>query len=92
MVKFEETKKKLLKNPNVVKEYESLKPEFTIARALIEARVKAHMTQAEVAIKMHTSQSQVARLESGDHMPSFKSIHKYSQAIDRSIKFEISAN
>lgn len=89
MIDFETTKKKLLKNPKVGEEYEKLRPEFMVACALIRARLKARMTQADVARKMHTSQSQIARLESGDHMPSFSSIHKYACAINQNIKIEI---
>lgn len=92
MIKFDSIKKKLLKDPKVSKEYDSLRPEFSIARALIEARLLSKMTQADVAKKMNTSQSQVARLESGDHMPSMSSIHKYAHAISRNINIEISAS
>jgi len=92
MIKFDNTKKVILKNLQVKKEYEALKPEFTIARALIGARLKSKMTQSDVAQKMNTSQSQIARLESGDHMPSMSSIHKYAHAINRNINIEIHAN
>jgi DNA-binding XRE family transcriptional regulator len=91
MTSFKSFKKNLLQNPLVAKEYDMLRPEFAIAQALISARIKAHMTQAEVAKSMHTSQSQVARLESGDHLPSLKSIHSYAKAIKHSITLEISA-
>lgn len=87
MIKFD--KKKFLKNPEVAKEYESLRLEYTIARALIRARSLAKMTQAEVAKKMHTSQAQVARLESGEHTPTLKTIDKYAHAVNRNISIEI---
>ena len=51
MIKFETTKQKILKNPKVVEEYEKHRAEFMIARALIKERLKAHMTQADVAKK-----------------------------------------
>ncbi len=92
MIDFEKTKKKLLNNPKVKEEYDRQKPEFIVARALIEARTKANMTQQDVAKKMRTSQSQIARLESGDHLPSIASIHKYAKAIDRKISIEITAH
>ena len=92
MIKFDSMKKTLLNNPDVEKEYDSLVPEFTIARTLIEARILAKMTQSDVAKKMKTSQAQIARLESGDHMPTLTSIHKYAHAINRNINIEISAN
>lgn len=92
MNNFETIKQKMLQNPKVAEAYEEKRPEFMVARALIQARIKANMTQADVAKKMHTSQSQIARLESGEHMPSFNSIHKYARATNRTIKIEIQAN
>ena len=89
MIKFDSIRKKLLADPEVVKEYEAHKTEFAVACALIKARIDAKMTQAEVAEKMHTSQSQIARLESGSHYPSLQTIHKYARAINHTILIEI---
>jgi len=52
-------------DPEFVKEYEALEEEFSIASALIAARAQADMTQEDVAEKMQTSQSYVAKLEGG---------------------------
>ncbi|MBI1954039.1 MAG: helix-turn-helix transcriptional regulator [Proteobacteria bacterium] len=89
MIKYEEVKKELLEDHEVAKEYEIQKAEFDIARSLIKARRKAHMTQAEVAVRMHTSQSQIARMESGSHKPSFHSLYKYAQAVNQTIYIAI---
>lgn len=89
MIKYDLLRKKLLSDPEVLKEYEAHKAEFEIARALIKARLASKMTQSEVAKRMHTSQSQIARLESGAHFPSMQTIHKYAQAINHKISLEI---
>jgi len=89
MIKYDSVRKKLLADPEVVKEYEAHQTEFEIARALIKARLAAKMSQIEVAKRMHTSQSQIARLESGTHFPTIQTIHKYAQAINRKISLEI---
>lgn len=47
------------------------------------------MTQTEVAMRMHTSQSQVACMESGNYMPSVSSIYKYAQAVNQVIHLDI---
>lgn len=86
---FETFKKKLLQDPSVAAEYEKCNVEYSIAKALIRSRLKAKMTQSEVAEKMHTSQSQVARLESGIHLPSLKTLHKYADAIKAPIHLDI---
>ena len=87
MIKFD--KEKFLADPAVRKEYEAQKTEFEVAHALIKARIAAKMTQVEVAKRMHTSQSQIARLESGEHFPSIQTIHKYAKAINHPIRLDI---
>ncbi len=89
MLKYESFRKKLLLDPEVLKEYEAHKAEFEVAHALIKSRLAAKMTQAEVAKRMHTSQSHIARLESGTHFPSLQTLHKYAQAIHRPISLKI---
>ncbi|MDF3034195.1 MAG: hypothetical protein K0R76_1149 [Alphaproteobacteria bacterium] len=89
MTDYQSFRKKLLSDPEVVKEYEAHKAEFEVAMALIKARLAAKMTQSDVAKKMRTSQAQIARLESGQHFPSISSIHKYAQAVNRKIHLSI---
>jgi ribosome-binding protein aMBF1 (putative translation factor) len=60
--------------------YERLGPEFEIAGALIEARRSAGFTQAELAARMKTTQSAVARLESGRIPPSTRTLEKVAKA------------
>ncbi|MBX9760631.1 MAG: helix-turn-helix domain-containing protein [Beijerinckiaceae bacterium] len=80
MNKFAALKKDLLQRPEVKAEYEALADEFSIAEALIRARSRAEMTQAQVAEKMQTSQSYVAKLESGQVSPSVKALQRYAAA------------
>ena len=89
MTEFTKFKQELLLNPKVLKEYEARQIEFAIAKALIKARLDAQMTQTEVAGRMKTSQSQVARMESGHHIPSFSSVQKYAKAVNRIIHVPI---
>jgi DNA-binding XRE family transcriptional regulator len=89
MTDYETFRKKLLSDPEVLREYEAHKAEFEVAMALIKARLAAKMTQADVAKRMHTSQAQIARLESGQHFPSISSIHKYAQAVNKKINLSI---
>ena len=53
------------RDPEYREAYEQLGPEYEVARVLIEARTRAGLTQAELAARMKTTQSAVARLESG---------------------------
>ena len=80
-------------DPEFVKEYEALEEEFSIASALIAARAQADMTQEDVAEKMQTSQSYVAKLESGRVSPTMKALKRYAEATGSRLKivFEPSA-
>lgn len=89
MKNFDEFKKELLLNSKVAKAYEEKKIEFEIAKALIKARLASHMTQADVAKKMSTSQAQIARMESGHHLPNFLSLQKYAKAVKQEINLLI---
>ena len=81
MRSFEAFKKEMLKNPAFKKEYDALEEEYALARELITARSKAKLTQAQVARRMGTSQSAVARMESGRSLPSTSSLKKYAKAV-----------
>ncbi|MBF0624543.1 MAG: helix-turn-helix transcriptional regulator [Magnetococcales bacterium] len=84
-IPFEESRNKWFQNPHFVKEYEALEPEFRLARELIQARVHAGLTQQEVAERMGTSQSTVARLERG-HKPSLNSLERYAAAVGSKVE------
>ena len=73
-------KKKMLGDREARVAYDALADEFDLARELIAARVRAGLTQAEVAERMGTTQSVVARLESGAQMPSVNSLLKFAKA------------
>ena len=73
-------KKKMLADRGVRAAYDALADEFDLARELIAARVRAGLTQAEVAARMGTTQSVVARLESGAQMPSVNTLLKFAKA------------
>ncbi len=80
MSSITELKKKWMKDPEVSEAYSELEPEFEVAHALIAARVEAGLTQEEVARRMGTTQSVVARLEGGRTLPSIKTLYRYAEA------------
>jgi DNA-binding XRE family transcriptional regulator len=71
----------LLADTDTRAEYDALAGEFSMARELIAARSRAGLTQGEVAARMGTTQSVVARLESGKRAPSMRSVQRYAQAV-----------
>lgn len=72
--------KRWLKDPAFKAGYDALEEEFSLASLLIEARTRAKLTQSELADKMGTSQSTIARLESGKAAPSLSTLRKIAKA------------
>jgi ribosome-binding protein aMBF1 (putative translation factor) len=80
MTRIADLHKEWMQDDHYRKEYEALEEEFALAHAIIQARNKAGLTQEELALKMETSQSTIARLESGKAMPSGKTLSKLAKA------------
>lgn len=80
----------MLKNRQVSRYYKELAPEFAIVRAIIKRRLQKELTQAQLAKKIGTKQSAVARLESGRYNPSLSFLRKVASALDAELKISIS--
>lgn len=89
MSSFDDFKRRMLKNPKVKAEYDALEEEFALINELLSARSRAKLTQAEVARRMGTSQSAVARMESGS-TPSLSSLREYARAVGRKVEIRLS--
>src|SRR5260370_749665 len=90
-IQFEKLKARLLANPKVKAEYDALGPEFEIAAELLRARLRAGLSQAELAARMGTSQSTIARLENGHTLPSTKTLLRYAEATGSRFHVRLSA-
>ena len=84
-LKFDDYLKEQLKDPEFKKAYDELDDEFRAIEALIRARNKAHLTQAQVAEKMGISQSAVARIESGAWNIKYKTFFNYLKACGKKV-------
>ncbi|MEK6743072.1 MAG: helix-turn-helix transcriptional regulator [Nitrospirota bacterium] len=83
MLTHKELKARALERPDVKAEYERLAEEFSFFDAFLKVRAAAGITQAEVADRIGTTQSAIARLESGGgkHSPSLATLQKYARAL-----------
>ena len=90
-IPMEEIEKRLLSNPKVKAEFDALAPEFEIATELIRARIRSGLSQAELALRMGTSQSAVARLEGGKTLPSTKTLLRFAEATGSKVQVRLSA-
>jgi transcriptional regulator with XRE-family HTH domain len=75
-----------LANPGVKAAYDALEGEYALARALIQARQASGLTQEELAERMHTTQSAVARWESGKHLPSCQTLQRIARATNTDLR------
>ena len=90
-IPMEEIERRLLANPGVRREYDALAPEFEIAAELLRARMRAGLSQTELAERMGTSQSAIARLESGQTLPSTKTLLRFAEATGSKVELRLSA-
>lgn len=88
MTKISALHKRWLKEPGYKKAYEALEPEFDLAHKLIAARVKSGLSQEELAVRMGTSQSSIARMESGTAWPSMRTLARFAKATSCELKIE----
>ena len=85
MKSFREFKKQALKDPEVKKEYDLLKPEFEVIKKVIYLRLKKEMTQKELAEKIYTKQPSIARLERGFTNPTLYFLAKVAAAFGKKL-------
>ncbi|MFN0170762.1 MAG: multiprotein-bridging factor 1 family protein [Bryobacteraceae bacterium] len=86
MTKVSDLHQKWMKNKDYRKAHEELGPEFVLARAVIHARVTAGLTQQQLAHRMDTTQSVIARLESGRTRPSTQTLQRLASATGTRLK------
>jgi ribosome-binding protein aMBF1 (putative translation factor) len=90
-IPFDVIKAELLADPEVQREYDALAPEFEFSAELLRARLRSGLSQAELAARMNTSQSAIARLESGQTLPSTKTLLRFAEATSSKIQLRLSA-
>jgi predicted transcriptional regulator len=86
---WKEQKKQLMKNPEFVKEYKALEPEYKLAANLIRLRLAKGLTQEDLAKMLNTKQESIARLENGGSLPSLSTIKKLAEALDADLEINI---
>lgn len=89
MKTHDELKSELLKNPEVGREYERLAPKFELIEELVAARSSAGLSQADLAWRMGTTQSAIARLEGERSAPTWKTVNRYAEATGRRLRINL---
>ncbi len=87
---FEKIKKQWLGDPEVRKEYDALGTDFQIAAEITKARMKARMTQAELAERIGTKPTAVSRLESPHYgKVSISTLRKVANALGCELQVQL---
>ena len=79
-----------MRDPKFRKAYQALQPKYDLIRAILDARLKHGITQAELARRVGTTQSAIARFESGAGNPTLEFLSKVSEAIGARLEVRIS--
>jgi DNA-binding XRE family transcriptional regulator len=82
---FADYKKEIFKDPEVRERCELAFAELKLAHQIAELREKAHMTQAKLAVEIHTKQQVVSRLEDEHHIPSFTTLWKVANVFGKKL-------
>lgn len=89
-VLFEDFKKEAFaKDPELKKAYDALELEFSIIEQVIRKRLEKGLTQKELAEKIGTKQSAIARLESGNANPSIAFLGKVAKALGGKLQISL---
>jgi transcriptional regulator with XRE-family HTH domain len=84
-------KRRALSRPEVKAAYESSADEFAFLDEVLKARAESGLTQAQVADRIGTTQSAIARLESAEpkHSPSIVTLQRYAKALGYTVKVKL---
>ncbi len=82
--------KEQMNDPAFRKAWEESELGYQVARALIKLRLELGLTQEELARKAGVPQSVIARLESGRHLPSLRSLEKLARRLGLRVEVSLS--
>lgn len=89
LVDFDECLRKELKNPEFKRLYDYHGRQLEIAYQMLQLRKQKKMSQAQLAKKIGTTQSNVARMESGRQNFTIEILNKVAQAFNKELKVSI---
>ena len=87
MARLGDLKERFMKDSVFREEYTRADEEYALVEAMVHARTAAKLTQAEVAARIGTTQSAIARLEGGELSPSVRTLRRYAEATGMRLKF-----
>lgn len=89
MANWKEVKERLLRDPEVRAHYEELRPRYQIIGEIIKQRQRRKMTQEQLAKRLGTTQSAVARIEAGKSNLTLETLERVAEALECSVAFSL---
>lgn len=86
---FKELKQKLLQNNQIKEEYNKLTSKYKLIEQILEIRLQKGITQKELANRLNTKQSAIARFESGSYNPTLSFLQELVKALDCELDISI---
>ena len=80
LIPARELHRKWMRDTGYAKAYKALEGEFALISEIIKARASSGLTQDELANRMGTTRTAIARLESGRQMPSTRTLERFAEA------------
>ncbi|MFA6318288.1 MAG: helix-turn-helix transcriptional regulator [Elusimicrobiota bacterium] len=86
---FRDDLRERLKDPEFRRGFDEIDAEVRLAVAIAEAREKEGLTQAELARKLHTRQSNISRIERGSQNLTIGTLRKIARALRCRISIQL---
>jgi ribosome-binding protein aMBF1 (putative translation factor) len=89
MLDYRDALKDELKDPKFKKAWEDFSLEYNLASLVMRLRNEAGLSQAELAKKVGTTQSAIARIEGGKVIPRIDTLTKIARACGKKLKIDV---
>lgn len=88
MKKFDDFFEEQMKDSEFNKEYNNLKPEFDVIRAMVDARTSQNLTQKQLSEITGINQADISKLENGTRNPTLNMLKRLADGMDMMLKIE----
>ncbi len=88
-ISFGEVERQMFARPGFKTAYDALEPKYALISAMLNARNKKGMTQAKIAERAGTTQSAIARFESGRSNPTLEFAVRLSKAVGAKLEIRL---
>ena len=85
---YKDYKEKVLKDPEIKKEYDAPQPEYDLIQAMIDARISENLTQKELSERTGITQADISRIENGTRNPSLAMLKRLAEGLGMQLRLE----